>query len=87
MVVEIVEVESKRDLKKFIELPYKLYKGHPVWVPPLKFSAKKEFDREKNNFFRHADAAFFIANSPVYSCQNDHYARLKIFVDSIGKNW
>ena len=76
MVVEIVEVESKRDLKKFIELPYKLYKGHPVWVPPLKFSAKKEFDREKNNFFRHADAAFFIANS-----NGDVKGRIAAFVN------
>lgn len=63
MVIEIVEVESGRDLKKFIEFPYKFYKGHPIWVPPLKYSVKREFDRKRNNFFRHADAAFFIAKS------------------------
>ncbi len=61
MVFEIVEVNQKRDLKDFIQFPYDLYRGHPVWVPPLRRMVNKEFDRERNGYFRHADAVFFMA--------------------------
>ena len=33
--VEIKEVKTKRELKKFIMFPFKLYKNNPYWVPPL----------------------------------------------------
>jgi len=63
MKVEVIEVSAKRDLTRFIDLPYELYKGHPIWVPPLRISTSREFDRERNNFFRHAEAAFFLTVS------------------------
>jgi hypothetical protein len=61
MSIEIIEVKDKKDLKDFINLPYELYKNHPIWVPPLKMVVKREFDVNKNNFFNHADPAFFLA--------------------------
>ena len=33
--VEIVEVKTKKDIKEFIELPLKMYKGCPYFVPML----------------------------------------------------
>lgn len=59
MIVRIVE--SKKDLKEFIEFPWHLYKNDPHWVPPL-FAERKEFlDRNKNPFFKHADVILFLA--------------------------
>jgi hypothetical protein len=33
--VEIREVKTKHEFKKFVNFHYKLYKGNPYWVPPL----------------------------------------------------
>ncbi|MBN1883528.1 MAG: hypothetical protein JW885_15280 [Deltaproteobacteria bacterium] len=58
--MQIIEVVDKRDLKDFVKFPFDLYRDHPVWVPPLRIMANREFDRKKNGFFEHADAAFFM---------------------------
>ena len=63
MNIDIVEVEDKNQLKEFVRFPYDHYRGHPVWVPPLKVMAKREFDVKRNNFFKHADPVFFLAMS------------------------
>src|SRR5437764_6450550 len=36
--VEIISVESSRELRRFIDLPWKIYNraDHPQWVPPLR---------------------------------------------------
>jgi hypothetical protein len=84
---EIVEVNEKSDLKDFVNFPYDLYRGHPIWVPPLKSMAKKEFDREKNGYFKHADAVFFQATNEkmvgrIAAFVNYNY--LKHYDDKVG---
>ncbi len=59
--VEIKKVESKRDLKKFIMLPWKIYKGYKNWVPPLISQVKEMLDRKKHPFHRHAEVDYFLA--------------------------
>jgi GNAT superfamily N-acetyltransferase len=59
--LEIHPVTSRRDLREFVELPYRLYDNDPYWVPPLRFDVKKRLDRAKNPFFRHAEAEYFLA--------------------------
>src|SRR3954449_12154727 len=61
MAVEIHEVRSSRDLKRFIKLPFRLYRDQPNWVPPLIYERKKHLDRKKNPFFEHAEAEYFLA--------------------------
>jgi GNAT superfamily N-acetyltransferase len=46
---------------RFIKLPFRLYKGEPNWVPPLIYERKRHLDREKNPFFEHAEAEYFLA--------------------------
>lgn len=58
--IRIDKVEDEKDLKDFINLPYKIYERDPCWVPPLISDQKAIFSR-KNPFFEHADVAFFIA--------------------------
>jgi GNAT superfamily N-acetyltransferase len=57
--IRIDKVEDEKDLKDFINLPFKLYKKDPYWVPPLISDLKPHFSR-KNPFFDHADVTFFI---------------------------
>ena len=59
--LEITIVSSPAELMEFISFPWKVYRGNRYWVPPL-ISERKEFlDPERNAFFEHARAAYFIA--------------------------
>ncbi|MDX6581607.1 MAG: hypothetical protein QOI10_791 [Solirubrobacterales bacterium] len=53
-------VAGKRDLNAFIEVPYRLRRNDPQWVPPLRFERRQFLSREKNPWFEHAEAEFFL---------------------------
>jgi GNAT superfamily N-acetyltransferase len=58
--VTVRPVSGKRDLNEFIRVPFRLHGGTPG-VPPLIMERKEFFDREKNPFFDHAEAEYFLA--------------------------
>lgn len=49
--------------QQFLDLPYKIYRDIPEWVPPLSTEVKRIFDQRHNPFYRHSEAAFFLALS------------------------
>jgi GNAT superfamily N-acetyltransferase len=59
--VEIVEVDGRNDFREFVELPYRLYRNYPHWVPPLRIAVKEILDRNKHPFYRNAEAGFYLA--------------------------
>jgi len=59
--IEIVEVETGRDLETFLRLPWRIYGDDPCWVPPLLADQRKMLDRKNNPFFQHARARYFLA--------------------------
>jgi len=59
--IEILEVESASDLKKFIKLPFSIYGDDPNWVPPLISERKAFFDKKQNPFYRSARTRLFLA--------------------------
>ena len=61
MSIEIKTVQTKKDLRAFIKLPWEIYKNDPNWVPPLILDMKKILNRKKNPFFTHSDAELFLA--------------------------
>jgi hypothetical protein len=61
MSVTVQPVASRRDLKEFIELPYRLHSKSGVWVPPLKLERRIFLSRRFNAFFDHGDAQLFLA--------------------------
>jgi GNAT superfamily N-acetyltransferase len=61
MAVEIRPVTSRRELGTFIKLPWRLYREEPNWVAPLVMDLKKRLDQQKNPFFKHAEAEYFLA--------------------------
>ena len=61
MSVEIVPVQSQRELQQFIHLPWQLYRENAYWVAPLLMEEKKRFDSSKNPFFEHAQVQLFLA--------------------------
>ena len=61
MPVEVRPVASKRELKAFMRLPWRLYRNEPHWIPPLLMDLRKRLDRQRNPFFEHAEAEYFLA--------------------------
>jgi len=54
-------ITSKSDRKAFVDLPFRLYKNDPNWVPPLKGEALGLVTPAKNGWFSHAEAQLFLA--------------------------
>jgi len=59
--ISIRPVSTKADRKAFVELPFRLYKDNPNWIPPLKDEAMGLITPGKNPFFEHAEAQLFLA--------------------------
>ena len=59
--VTIRPVRTRRELKRFVKVPFRLHRDHPQWVAPLIFERMQFLDRGKNPFFEHAEAEYFIA--------------------------
>jgi GNAT superfamily N-acetyltransferase len=58
-VLKVRPVKSRRDLTAFIKLPFRLHRGTP-WVPPLIMERREFLNRDKNPFFEHAEAEYFL---------------------------
>lgn len=61
MAVEIREVATPKDLKRFIKYPYDLYRGHSCWVPPLLLDERNFFNPRKNKSLRESETVLFLA--------------------------
>ena len=59
--MKIVEVQSNKDLLKFIKFPFKLYKDNSSWVAPLISDQKTFFNPAKNPYFKHSEVQLFLA--------------------------
>lgn len=70
-------VTSRRDLKRFVKVPFRVHRDHPQWVPPLIMDRMQFLNRKKNPYFDHAEVELLIAEldgEPVgrISAQIDH---------------
>ena len=61
MSVEVRAVKGGRELKAFIDLPFRLHANQPQWVPPLKLEHRLFLNRKMNAFFSHGEAEYFLA--------------------------
>jgi GNAT superfamily N-acetyltransferase len=62
--VTVDRVDGRRDLADFVHLPFRLYRGDPVWVPPLKADQRKLLDPSRHPFYgggRDAEIELFLA--------------------------
>jgi GNAT superfamily N-acetyltransferase len=58
---EVRPVRSRRDLREFIELPYRLHANAAQWVPPLRLERRLFLSPRFNAYFKHAEAQLFTA--------------------------
>ena len=59
--VTIKPVLTRRDKRVFINLPWKLYRGDPNWVPPLKIDMWDTMNPKKNALLRLGPYQYFLA--------------------------
>ncbi len=76
--IQIRPVESKKDRKAFIKLPYKIYENDQQWVAPLEMDVKGKLNR-KHPFFEFGDMELFLAEKDgevvgrIAAITNDRY--------------
>ncbi|MGW0808637.1 N-acetyltransferase family protein [Nonomuraea sp. NPDC002799] len=54
-------VRTRGQLRHFIELPYRLHRGDPCFVPPLRGDSRRLLSRRHNPFFAYGAAELFLA--------------------------
>ncbi|OQX89823.1 MAG: hypothetical protein B6D65_01195 [candidate division Zixibacteria bacterium 4484_93] len=59
--VQVEEVKSKRQLREFVMLPFRIYKRECCWVPPLVSEEYATFSPTKNPFFKHSRVRLLLA--------------------------
>lgn len=59
--ISVTRVHGKKDLREFIDYPYKKYRGEPNWVAPLRLSQFELLNPAKNPFWQHARGSFYLA--------------------------
>jgi hypothetical protein len=61
MSIEIRRVESRRDLRKFINFQVELQKNYPNWVPALFLDELNTLSKDKNPAFEFCEAEYWLA--------------------------
>jgi hypothetical protein len=77
--IELLDTRSRRDVQRFIDLPFRLYRDCPQWVPPLLDDLQLQLNRERYPYYQHSDADFFLATRAgqvagrIAVLENRHY--------------
>jgi GNAT superfamily N-acetyltransferase len=59
--LEVVPARSRREVRAFVELPYRLHANAAQWVPPLRIERRLFLDRRLNAYFKHGEAEYLLA--------------------------
>jgi len=74
-----LDTSRARDVRRFVRLPFDLYRGCAQWVPPLIAGAKVMLDRHKHPFYAQSEADFFVVEQGgrtlgrIAAMHNPHY--------------
>jgi GNAT superfamily N-acetyltransferase len=59
--IQVSEVTTRRERDAFIKFQWQIYAKDTAWVPPLIIERRSFLDRKRHPFYRHGDAALFVA--------------------------
>jgi hypothetical protein len=77
--IDRIDTNDKAIVKRFVRIPYRLYKNYPQWVPPLYMDVETQLNRKKHPYYEHSDADFFIATRDgrdvgrIAALENKHF--------------
>lgn len=77
--IQVRPIQSRREQELFLTFPWRIYKGDPLWVPPLLPERRKVVDPRRGKFFQDGYAELFIAwkdgqPAGTISCAEDQAA-------------
>jgi hypothetical protein len=56
-----LDLTSRRDVRRYVEFPFRLYRESLLWVPPFVDEVRAQLDPGRHPFYQHSEAAFFLA--------------------------
>ena len=61
--MRIIQIDPhiRSQANRFLALPWRIYQGIRQWVPPLTGDARRMLNLRRHPFYRHSQAAFFLA--------------------------
>ena len=59
--IQIKEVASAGEIKKFVHFPFELYKNHDLWIPPIRKDEYKLISSKTNPAYKFCEAKFWTA--------------------------
>jgi hypothetical protein len=74
-----IDITNSADVRRFVTLPFQLYRNCAHWVPPLLSEGYTVLNRQKHPFYEHSDAAFFVVINGsevvgrIAALENRHY--------------
>jgi len=61
MQVTRLDPTRRREVRRFVGLPFDLYRDCPPWCPPLRRDVARALDHDRHPFYRHSAADSFLA--------------------------
>lgn len=80
--ITVRPVANRRDMKKFVDFPWEIYRDYPLWIPPLKSSVKQLLNRKKHPFWKFSEGELFLAEK-----DNRLIGRIVAIIDSNSNNY
>ena len=59
--IEQIDTGNRRQVRRYVDLPFRLYAGSEYWVPPIRADVHLMLNRDKHPFHEHSTADFFLA--------------------------
>ncbi len=61
--MEIVQIDltNRKQVRDFLNLPFRIYRDVPQWVPALEGDERRRLNLKRYPFYKHSTAAFFLA--------------------------
>lgn len=56
-----IDLNNKKQVLDFLDLPFHIYKDIPQWVPPLRMDDRIRLNPKRYPFYKHSRAGFFLA--------------------------
>ena len=60
MPIHQIDTSDSRQVNQFLQIPFRIYRDIPQWVPPIAGDARRMLDQRRNPFYQHSQAGFFI---------------------------
>jgi hypothetical protein len=61
MHIHRLDPTNRRDVRRYVKFPFRLYRESALWVPPFVGDVRAQLDPNSHPFYEHSEAAFFVA--------------------------